>query len=128
MTDYGTDISTPNGDLDPYFRLVSGSETLQQALYRAITTPAGSLFWAPDRGIDLAAYLEDGLSTAEASRLGGLVATQLERDERVLAASVEVSLEISTQSLRVSCEIDTADGPFDLVFSVTEAATRLLNA
>lgn len=127
MTDYGVDISAPDGDLDPYFRLVSGTELLQQALYRAVTTPSGSLFWAPDRGIDLASYLEDGLSTAEASRLGGLVAAQFERDERVLSASVEVTLSIETQSLRVSCEIDTADGPFDLVFSVTEAATRLLN-
>jgi phage baseplate assembly protein W len=125
LTDYGTDISTPNNDLDPYFRLVSERETLRQSLARAVTTSAGSLFWAPDRGINLRDYLNDGLDEGEAARLSGLIASQLERDERVLAAQCEVTFLLSTQTLIVKSEIDTADGPFDLVFNLNDANGNL---
>lgn len=122
---FGVDIfGTP--DLDPRFELVTGRRSLAQALARRLSTPKGGLFYAPDYGLDLRELVAEAFGPGDAERLGSRIAGELERDERVLAAAVEVAFDARTSRLRIAAQVSTAVGPFRLVLSADALSVQLL--
>lgn len=91
MTTLGTDIATPNLDLDPAFALVSEGEMLAQAIARRIFSRRGSLLPAPGYGYDLRLLL--GADDVDAPRIQARVESEARADERVKTARAAVTLE-----------------------------------
>lgn len=125
--DLGTDISTPDAsDLDPMFRLVSGTRGLAEALARRLVTPRGTLLDDPAYGYDLRSRLNDNLTPGDLAQLAVDVRAELARDERVEDAAVTVTFANST--LRVAAVVATAAGPFRLVLAVSSVTAEVLAA
>jgi hypothetical protein len=125
--DFGTDISTfVDGDLDPFFRLISGKRVVGEAIVRRWTTPQGGLFFDENFGRDVRDLLGQATSPQTLFALRTALVAQAEEDERVLHASVDVSLNTQTRKLFIRGEIATADGPFTLVVAVTDLSIELL--
>lgn len=132
-TDYGTGVaslSTAEGglDLDPYFRKITGPAVVLYAVARRFVTPRGSLWWAPDAGFDLRGRLMDGVRQQDIERLASLIATEAERDERVLNAEVTVVFDAAVEALTVTMNLTLADGVFPLVLHVSKVSTSLILA
>lgn len=130
MTTLGTDIDCVS-DLDPSFGLVSGNMTLAQAIARRLTTARGSLFYDEDYGTDLNQTINDSAGpvgargTSGTFRLRAAIEAEAMKDERVMSAKAEVSL-ASSDAFSVRLTLATADGPLELVMSVSEVTADLL--
>jgi len=128
VADFGEDVSTfVDGDLDPFFRPVSGFRAVAEAILRRWTTPTGALFWDPAFGRDVRSLLSQAFTPQAAFALRASLASQAEDDERVLEAVVDVALDQQRRELRIRAEIHTADGPFSLVARVDQLSIELLS-
>lgn len=126
-TDYGEDVSTfLDGDLDPYFRPLTGARVVAEAIVRRWTTPTGGLFFEPGFGVDVRELASQAMTPQTVFTLGAQLAAQAEEDERVQSALVELSLDPRPRRLVVRGEIRTATGPFTLVVSVDRLSVELL--
>jgi hypothetical protein len=56
------------------------------------------------------------------------VEAECEEDERVLRATATVAFDPSTTSIRISIDLELADGPFKLVLGVSQADLQILTA
>lgn len=126
MADFGTDILALD-DLDPSFALVSGEAMLARAIARRLTTPRGGLFCDPDYGYDVRALLLDGLTPAKLASAQASIAAEVEKDERVAGATVTFTQDTTAERLTISIELETDEGPFDLVLSVDALSAELLS-
>lgn len=129
MADLGTDVrslfASGSVDLDPYFRVISGTTAVAQAVARRFLTPAGSLPWDQDAGMDLRDLLLEGLDRAQLPAIASMVRAEALKDERVDTATADASLSASgVLSITLSCT--TADGPFELVLAVSQLTVDLL--
>lgn len=77
------------------FSRLEGQKLLKRALTRRLTTARGSLFYAPDYGFDLRQYLQADWDSQIEMEMLTKAATELEKDRRV----VEASLEVTTKTL-----------------------------
>ena len=127
-TDFGTDVSTfVDGDLDPFFRVISGKRVVAEAIVRRWTTPQGGLFFDENFGRDVRDLLGQATSPQTLFALKTALTLQAEEDERVREATVDVSLDPKTRRLVIRGEIETAEGPFTLVVAVTDLSVELLS-
>ena len=129
MVDLGTDIST-YPDLDPLFAPISGSRVLAEALLRRFQTPRGGLFYDPDYGTDLRAWLNDSFdANAEGmARLAAAVEAEANKDERVGRATASVSLDLSTNRMTITLRVEPREGvAFRLVLDVSQVSVALIN-
>ncbi|MBI2388631.1 MAG: hypothetical protein HYV09_03355 [Deltaproteobacteria bacterium] len=125
--DYGIDVSTfLDGDLDPYFRPLSGPRVVAEAVVRRWTTPSGGLFFEPGFGVDVRELASQAMTPQALFTLGAQLAAQAEEDERVQSAHVDVSFNTQTRKLLVRADVHTAAGPFALVVSVDRLSVELL--
>ncbi|MGB0890535.1 MAG: hypothetical protein ACPGWS_09650, partial [Solirubrobacterales bacterium] len=91
MSGLGVDVSTfsddgSTADLDPSFKLISGTRAVLEAVARRLITRRGTLLEDPEYGFDLRAYQSAKInSVREAAILAGARAEAL-KDERVTAA------------------------------------------
>lgn len=124
---YGTDISCtddlsePMADVDP-----RSTTAIAQALIRRLDCPRGRLADDADYGLDVRGYLNRGTTAAELSGLAGAIRNEVEKDDRVSSAIVQVSAALSSLSVRiriVPADVDTAE--FSLTLAVTDAAVLL---
>jgi len=125
---YGTDVSTfagPEQDLDPFFAPITGAQAVAEVIARRLQTPQGYFAWDPAFGLDLTSYLSRGLTPAQVSAMGPQIATQVEQDERILAASATATLDAATQTLAVIVNFTLASGPFVLVLNVDQVAANI---
>jgi hypothetical protein len=109
-------------DLPLRFKLASGNRAVGNAILRRLQNRTGYLAaidpaYAPEAGYDLRAVLNAGLSRADEARVRSRIAQEATADQRVLDATVTVSLVSGV--LSVGVEVRTADGPFRLVIAVT---------
>lgn len=125
--DFGSDISCI-ADIDASFAVVTGPTALAQAIARRLTTPRGALPYAPDYGTDVRLWLNDSFTTAQAGALQAAIEQEVEQDERVLSASAFASYDSTAQALAVSLQLDTAEGPFGLVLSISATTVQILEA
>lgn len=107
---------------------------LGQALYRRLITAQGALVDDRDYGLGLAVLVNKATSTASLQELSGRIRQEMEKDDRVDQAIVQLTTSAGetgigtnlTISIRVFPE-DPNVGPFSLVLAVTDG-TVLLNA
>ncbi len=124
---YGIDVSTfVDGDLDPYFRPLSGARAVAEAVVRRWTTPGGGLFFDLSFGIDVREHVSQAMSPPALFAFGSQLAAQAEEDERVHSALLDVSFDPMAKGLHVRAEIRTARGPFTLVVSVDRLTVEIL--
>lgn len=118
---YGTDISCtddlaePMADVDP-----TSTTAIAQALLRRLDCPRGRLVDDADYGLDARGYLNRGTTVAELNALAGAVRNEVEKDDRVSSAIVQVAASLSSLSVRI--RIVPADPNLD-EFSLTLAVT-----
>lgn len=124
---YGTDIAwtldmlEPMDDVDP-----TSTDAIAQAVVRRLDCPRGRLADDPDYGIDLVGRLNRGVTPAETNTLAGAIRNEIEKDDRILSATVVVVPTLSTLSVRIRIVPARADrGPFSLTFAVTTASLLL---
>lgn len=123
--DFGTDINCLSG-MDPRLRLLDGRANLGQALVARLGTPRGGLFYDPNYGTDLRAYVNEAMSPAALARVRADVQAECAKDERVSACTASTSYDAATRTLLVQVAIQTAGGPFRLVLAVTSVSVELL--
>lgn len=117
-------------DIPLKHRYVSGLKNLGNGIARRLSTPRGSLPYAPDTGFDLRDALNDGQTLAKLAAYEAAITHECEKDERVQAATVTVDTSniISTGLLKVTIVLQTADGPFKLVLAVSKLTITILEA
>lgn len=123
--DFGQDIDVRDG-LDPLLGLVAGVQNLGQALVGRLSTPRGGLFYDPNYGTDLRAYLNEAVSAATLARVRADVQAECSKDERVLACTAATQFDAATRTLLVQVSVQTEAGPFTLVLAVTSVTVELL--
>ena len=123
--DFGTDLAALP-DLEPRLPLQSGLRNLGEAIARRLQTPRGSLFYAPNYGTDIRAWLNEAMTTDDLFRAKVAVEAECEKDERVLSADAEVVLNRTLQTLTLRLTLTTAAGPFRLVLSVDQVTVTLI--
>jgi hypothetical protein len=125
MTTYGSGIGGVD-DLDPAFAILDDRTSTALDLVRRLSTPRGSLPWAPDDGLDLRAYLNADLDSAELNALRTEIVHELEKDERVASATVDLNLDSASSTLRLSIACDGAAGPFSFVVAASALGVTFL--
>lgn len=123
MADLGTDISCTL-DSPPEMGEVTGRTCLAQAIVRRLITPRGRLIDDPDYGYDLSQYLNDDLARSDLARIQFESESECTKDERVLSASVVLTVASGTMTAIVT--LQDADGPFTLVLAINDVTVQLL--
>lgn len=119
-------------DLDPGFTLVSGYRELGEAIARRLETPRGSLWYAPDYGTDIRGRLNDSIDAASSDdpaihAIKNDIEREAEKDQRVLAATADVTFDLSSSVLTIDLRMDTAAGPYALVLVADALTVQLLS-
>lgn len=123
--DYGTAVSCLL-DLDPYGALVSGQEAVAQSGGRMLTCPQGQLITDRERGYDVRDLLLRAGTSATDQVAISLMEAECLRDERVDEASVTITREEETDGeVTVQVDLETGDGPFSLVFTLSDTTVTL---
>ncbi len=124
MTDYGscwscvTDLTIPS-------TIASGKRVVAEAVCRRWQTPRGTLVDDPNYGLALVDYINDDLSPTDLAQLQHDAASEAEKDERVLSCDVSIVL-TKAGVLIIDGTINTAEGPFQLVVSISNLTVTLL--
>lgn len=124
MADYGLDVSTFPG-LDVTGRNISGSRVVAEACLRRLITPRGALRYDPDYGYDLRDLLNDDVTAADLRRHALSAALELEKDERIDAVSVTLTLSGFTLTVAISGTLSTA-AAFDLILAIDQVSAAVL--
>ena len=122
MDDLGISISN-DGDFTPQRRVVSGRESLIQAIVRRLTTSRGALWYDDEFGTNLCDFVNQAIRHAWVVEQ----ATEEEclKDERVEACTASAELLGSKVSLTIALE--TVDGDaFELVLDVSAVTVEVL--
>lgn len=119
-------------DLDPTFRLCYGTENMQNALLRRLSTPAGALEELgddPEYGYDVPGQLNNDFSgVAGLAGISSMAQAEVNKDPRVQAARSTVINDPATGgALTVGIQGETAAGPFDFVMPVGDVTTDALS-
>lgn len=126
---WGSDLACDR-DLAEGMEEVDGfsQRALAEALLRRLDCPRGRLPDDPTYGMDLASYVNRGVTQADLIGLAGEIRNELTKDDRVDAVTVEIA--ISEGGRRLSgralvTPVDPAIGGFALTFAVTDAGLAL---
>lgn len=127
----GIDISA-GPDLDPTFRICHGTENIQNALMRRLSTPAGALEELgddPEYGYDVPGQLNNDFSgVAGLAGISSQAQAEVNKDPRVQTARSTVVNDPTTGgTLTVGIQGETAAGPFDFVMPVGDVTTDALS-
>lgn len=112
-------------------RLASGLELVAQRCYHRVTTPRGSLRGGEDEenfGIDLSAEIGALAGDGNALRLQGAIEGELRKEEVVdtVKATVSETVNGAEVAYDITIEVETAEGPFELVLAASEVSVDLL--
>lgn len=124
MSDLGTDLSCVT-DIDPTGAMVSGRTSLAQACARRLSTDRGTLLDDPNYGYNLTEFVNADVSPADVAALRSGVEAECLKDERVLACTADAVLG-RDGVLTITITLTDADGPFELVLSVSDTTIALL--
>lgn len=106
-------------------RLRREGENLAEALARRLITPRGGLFYDPEYGTDLRAYLKEPATDALRYEIERAAALEAEKDPRVEAATATVTRD-GADGLRLRLDVTTAEGPFRMVLRVDTLTVEVL--
>lgn len=124
-TDLGTDIDCAD-DHGMSFGVATGRKNLANALARRLMTPRGGLFYDPDYGLDVRAYLNAAITDAKLAELAQAIEAECRKDPRVQDVSAAVSVDRTsvTRGLKLKLAIEDADGPFTDILTISDRVTR----
>lgn len=125
--DLGTDVTLGLGGLLPIWGLSSGIANLIAAIIRRLTTPRGGLFYDPNYGYDVRAFLNADVSQTDVAQIKAGITAELRKDPRISRVTVDATFTFATKTLQISLAFDTADGPFDLVLAASSVTVDLLS-
>lgn len=117
-------------DLTETFRLVSGPRAVAEALYRRWTTPQGGVWYDPEyESLDLRDYLGASHTASQRASLATLLQRIGLADDRLdeLVVTLSVATDARGDTLTVSADGVTAEGPFRLVMAVSPELVTLLS-
>ncbi len=123
--DFGTCWSCVSGLTFPA-RMVTGFRVVAEAIARRWNTEHGTLIDDPDYGYDLGAFVNADLTPTQLANIARGAAAEAEKDERVQSCKCVVTFNSNDGSLLVAGAVTTANGPFDLVISVSNLTVTLL--
>lgn len=125
---YGRDLSCvtdlielPNGELaevDPH-----STRAIGEAIARRYITERGSILDDPDQGLNLRGRLNRGATRAELLELGSLARAEALKDDRVLDAQIQLTLEDDYRTITIAGRFSPADpelDDFELVAAITD--------
>lgn len=121
MAELGSDFSCVF-DLDENLSVVSGRYALAQAAARRLFGQRGSLFYDPNWGGGLTAFI--GAPVPRASDLERAIVREVLEDERIQDAAAKVSL--VGEDLSISVLLEDGDGPFNLTIKVSGLTVEIL--
>lgn len=128
MTDYGRDVST-FPDLDVTGREIEGVRAVAECTLRRFMSEEGATSYDRTFGRDIRDLLNEDMTERDARREEQRLATQAELDERILRASVSLTLEPSAHKLKIRVTGELADGTeFRFVLAVTDVSAVVLEA
>jgi hypothetical protein len=121
----GTDLAGATA-LDVAFTLVGGHRALAEACIRRLTTRRGGLFYAPNYGTDVREMLAARLDATRLSGWKSRIESELRKDDRVLAALVEITPNAQAESVAIRIRVTTAEGPFSFTLAASALSVELL--
>ncbi len=125
MSDFGSDVST-FPDLDPTFAIIDDRRVLAEAILRRLTTTREGLFYDPDYGLDVRAWLNESLLPKRLYLLQRQIEAECEKDERVLSADARLDLNPQSHTLTVKLVVDTNEDTFKLTLGVDQVSASIL--
>lgn len=113
-----------------FARLTGDQRILAQAVVMRLDTKKGTLWTAPDYGLSLADYVEQGITADALARIPGDVRAELEKDERIEGVIVAASTTKNPgggYSLILDIRITPAGGAsFSMTLAVDHLTIQLL--
>lgn len=128
---YGQDfavVETATGPDIDFAHLATGVDVLANSLLCRLTTPHGSVIDSPNDCLDVRALLGAGLTQADMQGVQQRVQREVERDARVLGATVSASYNTGTRAMTLTIRVATAQGPFTMTLSVSNVSVALITA
>lgn len=122
---YGTDLSCVT-DLAPDGRTETGVRLVGEAIARRWMTPRGRLMGDPNYGYDLTQFVNADMSPRDIALLQAGAEAEALKDERVDACDVTATLGADSV-LTITATVETGEGPFDLVVSVSSVTVELIS-
>lgn len=126
--DFGRDLDTSTGDIDPFGREVTGIPALAQALAARLETETGTLVDDEDGdyGFDIFSLASEGLTQDAIAAIPDRIKAELEEDERVARVDVTVT-QITAETMRLAVRVIASAGPtFDFVLAIDKVAGKVL--
>ncbi len=126
--DFGSDFSGVD-DLDANLTMVSGRTCLLQAILRRISTPRGALWYAPDYGTDIGAFLNTSTDTRVIQQA---IESEILNDERVDDCRATVTLSETAdpssggRTMTIELSLETGNGPFEFTVSISSLTGKIL--
>lgn len=124
---FGSDIDMFD-DLPLRFNLARGWRNLANAILRRLTTPRGSLPYAPEYGFDVRSLLNGSANDATIPTLQQEIAREVEKDPRVATCAATLVYTASSNSLQIQLRLATTAGPWRLVVAVDQLTAQVLEA
>ncbi len=128
MTDFGTALDMRDGLPKGRWTFASGVRNLANAVYRRVTTPRGSLLYAPDYGRDIRDLLGETASGTTLRAEEQAFAREVEKDERVSRCTCTFRFNQAREAVTCTFLVETAAGPFRLVLLVDQLSVTVLEA
>ena len=128
---FGVDILNQS-DLDPYFSLVGGIQSLAQDMFHRLISPPGSVPGAPDFGFDCRSMLNQSMTNTTLALIQSEMTIQLQADERVQSASVALTFDFNTNALTITATVlplnpQLSPQPFQFIASISSIGANLLS-
>jgi hypothetical protein len=124
---YGSDLSCTD-DITPDADEIPGDSlrALAESNYRRVTTRRGSIPDAPDDGVDINDYLNQGITPEKLAEIPGILKNELEKDDRNEPGSVAVVMTpTGADTYDIAISGTAAAGPFSLTFAVKDGEATL---
>lgn len=125
QSDVGQDIACIT-DVGATLSLARGIRNIGNAIARRLITPRGGLFYDPNYGLDVRAYLNAGFTASVRAQIQSDVASEVSKDPRVEGATVTVAQDLATAGMQIAILCELAEGPYEFVFGVSALTVELL--
>ena len=114
MAALGIDIGGVD-DFDLFISYVSPATAAGQAIMCSLLHPPGTLWWAPERGLDIRRFLHKPF---DAATIETKVLIEVEKDERVASATVVATQLGDELQLRINVTLQDDAGAVTLTLAV----------
>jgi hypothetical protein len=128
VADYGLDLSTAGGDIDPLMPLISGRQVVLESCARRLQTPRGFFRWAPDYGYDLRSKMGARMSVVQRLRISNDIEAELNKDDRVRSAKVVSFTSSEEGRWKIKINVTLAEGTFSLIVAASALTVELLTS